>query len=52
MSAKAFTIFFDPTSADGQCAVIGSGVLGLMTALELIKRGRKVTVYASEIPEL
>lgn len=52
MSAKGFTIFFDPTTAEGRCAVIGSGVLGLMTALELIKRGRKVTIYSAEIPEL
>ena len=30
--------------------MIGSGIIGLMTALELIKKGRKVTVYSSSIP--
>lgn len=52
MSAKAYTIFFDPTADEVHCAVIGAGVLGLMTALELNKRGRKVTIYSASIPEL
>lgn len=52
MSAKGYTIFFDPTTDFGNCAVIGAGVLGIMTALELNKRGRKVTVYTTDLPEL
>jgi|JI9StandDraft_2_1071091.scaffolds.fasta_scaffold342494_2 hypothetical protein len=33
MSAKGYTIWLDPTSDSEHCAVIGAGVLGLMTAL-------------------
>jgi glycine/D-amino acid oxidase-like deaminating enzyme len=51
MSAKGYSIFFDPTSDEGHCAVLGAGVVGIMTALELIKRGRKVTIYAEAIPD-
>lgn len=34
------------------CAVVGAGVVGIMTAIELVKRGRKVIIYSAEIPEL
>ena len=46
MSAKSYSIYFDVTASDGQCAVLGAGVMGLMTALGLIKGGRRVTVYS------
>ena len=52
MSAKAYTIYFDHTAEEVPCAVLGAGIVGLMTALELIKRGRKVTVYSEAIPDL
>ncbi|GAB5458579.1 MAG: hypothetical protein Hens3KO_16090 [Henriciella sp.] len=34
----------------GDVAVLGSGVVGLSTALELQRRGASVTIYASEFP--
>ena len=43
---------FDPTAEEVLCAVIGAGVSGLNMAVELVKRGRKVTVYSAEIPDL
>ena len=52
MSEKAVNIHFNPIGDEVQCAVLGAGVLGLMTAVELAKNGRKVTVYAAEIPDL
>ena len=52
MSEKAINIHFDPTGDSVQCAILGAGVLGLMTAIELTKKGKKVTVYAEEIPDL
>lgn len=35
-----------------ECAVIGAGAMGLFTALELIRNGQKVTVYADNLHEL
>ena len=51
MSAKSVTIYLDATS-NIECAVIGAGVNGLMTAIELAKRNRKVTLYSDIIPQL
>jgi monoamine oxidase len=42
---KSFKIFIDP-SLNPTCAVIGSGITGLMTAIELTKYGRLVTIYS------
>ena len=52
MSEKAVNIHFDPTGDAVQCAILGAGVLGLMTAIQLTKKGKKVTVYAEQIPNL
>jgi NADPH-dependent 2,4-dienoyl-CoA reductase/sulfur reductase-like enzyme len=43
--AKSFKIFLDP-SINPTCAVIGSGISGLMTAIELTKGGKLVTIYS------
>lgn len=51
MSAKSVTIHLDATTFI-DCAVIGAGVNGLMTAIELAKRNRKVTLYSEIIPQL
>jgi succinate dehydrogenase/fumarate reductase flavoprotein subunit len=48
--AKSFKIFLDP-STNPTCAVIGSGISGLMTAIELTKSGRLVTIYSEVIPQ-
>lgn len=42
---KSFKIFIDP-SINPTCAVIGSGISGLMTAIELTKYGKLVTIYS------
>ena len=34
-----------------QCAVIGCGLIGLMTAIELSKQGHLVTIYADRFPK-
>jgi siroheme synthase (precorrin-2 oxidase/ferrochelatase) len=52
LSAKSYTMYFDVTVEDKPCAIIGAGVVGVSTALELIKRGRKVTVYSAAIPDM
>lgn len=51
LSSKSFRIFLDP-SLNPNAAVIGSGVLGLMTAIELAKSGTLVTIYSDIIPEM
>jgi ribulose 1,5-bisphosphate synthetase/thiazole synthase len=42
---KSFKVFIDPI-INSTCAVVGSGISGLMTAIELTKYGRLVTIYA------
>jgi hypothetical protein len=51
-SAKRITDIFqaDVVTKGNQCAVLGAGVLGLLTALELINRGQKVRIYTKKIP--
>jgi heterodisulfide reductase subunit A-like polyferredoxin len=34
------------------CAVIGSGIIGLFTALELSQKGFNVSVYSEKIPKI
>jgi NADPH-dependent 2,4-dienoyl-CoA reductase/sulfur reductase-like enzyme len=50
MTSKSYTIFIDPITTENTCAVIGSGVMGLMTGIELAKRGKRVTIYSEMIP--
>jgi anaerobic glycerol-3-phosphate dehydrogenase len=35
-----------------ECAVIGAGIVGLFTALELIRNGQRVTIYSDNFHEL
>lgn len=51
MACRCFAVTYDHHFT-AQTAVIGSGVLGLMTALEMVRRGRKVTVYSADIPDM
>ncbi|MCH8488705.1 MAG: FAD-binding oxidoreductase [Oceanicaulis sp.] len=37
-------------TSERRCAVIGSGVIGLTTGLELVRRGHEVTIYAEALP--
>ena len=36
----------------GECAVLGAGMESLFTAIELMKAGRKVTIYSEKVYEL
>ena len=51
MACRSFAVFYDH-HFDAQTAVIGSGVMGLMTALEMVRRGRRVTIYSADIPDM
>lgn len=50
LSVKSFNVFVDPTK-NPTCAVIGAGIIGLMTAIEITKSGRLVTLYSDVIPQ-
>ncbi|WP_199200463.1 FAD-dependent oxidoreductase [Alkalicaulis satelles] len=40
----------ESATSERSCAVIGSGVIGLTTALMLLRRGHQVTLYADALP--
>lgn len=40
----------ETATSERSCAVIGSGVIGLTTGLELVRRGHAVTIYAEALP--
>ena len=48
LSVKNYSVFSNSMEA----AIVGAGISGLSTAIELARLGRKVTVYASEIPDM
>ena len=50
MTHKLFSIKNDITKVKA-VAVLGSNANALFTALELIKRGLRVTLYSSEVPQ-
>lgn len=50
LSTKTMDSKIDPTQ-HSTCAVVGSGLIALLTAVELTKRGHPVTVYADRFPK-
>lgn len=40
----------ETATSERSCAVIGCGVIGLTTGLELVRRGHEVTIYAEALP--
>lgn len=48
LSTKKFDCKIDQAKQNA-CAIIGSGLIGLLTAVELAKKGQSVTVYASQL---
>jgi len=50
MSVKSLSTFFKEEEVHS-CAVLGSGLIGLLTANELAKKGLKVTVYSKNTLE-
>ena len=50
--SKSITRYTNYRENQGNCAVLGCGPSGLFTALELLRNGRKVTLYAQQFPTL
>lgn len=52
ISAKSLTTYVGPSKLkNAECAVLGCGIMGLFTAIELAKRGYTVRLYAAQIPQ-
>ena len=50
LATKKFDNKIDQTKQNS-CAVVGSGLIALLTAVELTKKGQTVTVYADRFPK-
>lgn len=51
MSVKSLYTFVQ-ADRHMECAVMGSGLIALLTALELSKKNNMVTIYADKFPKL
>lgn len=40
-----------PEGKNLECAIIGSGAMGLLTAVQLVKLGHKPTIYSARVPK-
>ncbi len=49
ITAKSIDVYV-PSANKTQCAVMGCGIMGLFSAIELSKRGNQVKIYTEKIP--
>lgn len=52
ISAKSVGVYVGPSKVKNvDCAVLGCGIMGLFTAIELSKRGYSVRIYTETVPK-
>ena len=52
ISAKSVAVYVGPSKLKtAECAVLGCGIMGLFTAIELSKRGYPVRIYTEAVPK-